>query len=137
VKTVIEERDKNRGLCPFCRAPPTTSDRVLEHLKKCAKANDAIAIRELGCKHYHGSMGFPQDYDKAMEIWLRAGELGYAVLYYNVANAYYAGEGVERDEKKAKDYYELAAMGGDVKARHNLDCMELKSGKTDKQLCTG
>ena len=56
-------------------------------------------------------MGFPQDYDKAMELWLRAGELGCVASYYSIARAYYNGDGVERDKKKAKHYFELAAMG--------------------------
>ena len=29
------------------------------------------------------------------------------------------------DKKKAKHYYELAAMNGNVEARHNLGCMEV------------
>ena len=32
------------------------------------------------------------------------------------------GRGVEVDKKKAKYYYELAAMNGDVQARYNLGC---------------
>ena len=65
----------------------------------------------------------PQDYDKAMKLWLRAGELGCCRRIAILAIAYDNGEGVERDMKKAKYYYELAAMGGDVDARHNLGCL--------------
>ena len=32
------------------------------------------------------------------------------------------------DKKKAKHYYELAAMNGDVYARHNLGCEEYEAG---------
>ena len=32
------------------------------------------------------------------------------------------------DKKKAKHLYELAAMNGNVKARHNLACDEEKTG---------
>jgi TPR repeat protein len=73
-------------------------------------------------------MGLQQDYEKSMELRLRAGELGYAALYGNIGHAYYHGEGVERDEKKAKHYYELAAIGGHVVARHNLGCDEGRAG---------
>ena len=38
--------------------------------------------------------------------------------------AYYHGNGVERDEKKAARYYELAAIGGHVTSRHNLGCFD-------------
>ena len=32
------------------------------------------------------------------------------------------------DKKKATHYYELAAMNGNVSARHNLGCVELEAG---------
>ena len=34
--------------------------------------------------------------------------------------------------KKAKYYWELAAMGGDLSARHNLACLEGHSGKYER-----
>ena len=39
------------------------------------------------------------------------------------------GRGVERDMKKAKHYWELAAIGGNVRARYNLGCLEENTGK--------
>ena len=35
---------------------------------------------------------------------------------------------MEIDKKKAKHYYELAAMNGDIQARNNLGCMEGQAG---------
>ena len=40
----------------------------------------------------------------------------------------------QRDTKKAQHYYELAAMGGDEVARHNLGCMEMDSGNYDRAM---
>ena len=48
--------------------------------------------------------------------------------------AYYFGEGVERDEKKANRYHELAAISGDVAARHNLGCDEDDAGNWDRAI---
>ena len=59
-----------------------------------------------------------------MKLWRRAGELGHAAAYFNLGTAYYNGEGVEKDTEKAKYYYELAAIGGDVTARFNLGAFE-------------
>ena len=67
-----------------------------------------------------------------MELWLRAGELGCAASYGAIADAYRNGEGVERDMEKAKHYYELGAMGGDVEARHNLGVFEGNAGNIDR-----
>ena len=37
---------------------------------------------------------------------------------------YYHGNGVERDVEKAKHFYQLAVIGGDLAARYNLGCFE-------------
>jgi TPR repeat protein len=78
--------------------------------------------------------GFPQDYAKALEHWHRAGELGHAASYHNIGYAYLYGRGVERNEKKAKHYWELAAMGGDETARHNLGILEEREDNHDRAL---
>ena len=36
------------------------------------------------------------------------------------------------DKKKAKYYYELAAINGSVEARHNLGCLEGNSGNINR-----
>ena len=119
-----------RRLCPFCRTPEVTSEGdALERIKTRAEGDDAKAIYNVGCLYKHGRMGLPQDYGEAMELWLRAGELGCAPAQCCIGYAYKHGEGVERDVKKAKHYYELAAMGGSVVARHNLGNLECNAGK--------
>ena len=125
----------DRRLCPFCRTPEVASDgEILERIKKRVVADDAVAIHQLGCLYSFGSRGLPQDVDKAMELWHRAGELGCAEAHYNIAVTYDHGEGVEMDMKKAKHYYELAAMGGNVFARHFLGALELNSGIMNREL---
>ena len=86
------------------------------------------------CCHSEGACGLSQDYDKAMELWQRAGELGCAGAYYNIGNAYYQGRDVERDEKKATHYYELASMGGIAEARFNLGNAEWRAGNLERAL---
>ena len=71
--------------------------------------------------------GCSQNYTKALELWHRAGDLGYSEAYTNIGFAYKQGQGVEVDKKKAKQYYELAAMKGSVNARLNLACTEAKA----------
>lgn len=83
-----------------------------------------------GC--YEDGSGLPQDYQKALELFLKAGELGCATAYYNLGNSYYNGTGVEVDKRKAKHYFELAAMNGHNKARHNLGCLEGQAGNHDR-----
>ena len=64
---------------------------------------------------------------KANELYLRAGELGRAEGYCNLGFSCDNGRGVEMDKRKAKRYYELAAVKGDIRARHTLGCMEFQA----------
>ena len=45
-----------------------------------------------------------------------------------------SGRGVERDEKKADHYFELAAMRGVPETRHNLGNSEGRAGNWDRAL---
>ena len=127
---------KNRHykqLCAFCRTPNYSSDsESIERTKKRVEKGDATAIANLGFHYAHGEMGFPQDINKALELWQKAGGLGHALAYYNIGCIYENGTGVEVDEKKAIHYYELAAMGGDVLARNNLGCIEEEAGNLER-----
>jgi len=121
--------------CPFCRAPISKSDEEEnERIKRRAEAGNAEAIFTLGHFYADGEYGFPQDYDKALELWHRAGDLGCAAANYNIGIVYDNGEGVNVDQKKAKHYYELAAMGGHVDARHNLGIDEENADNIDRAL---
>ena len=103
--------------CPFCRTPvPTSNEEVIERLKKRMEIGDEHAFFLMGNHNFYGHNGLPQDRAKAIELWRKAGKFG----YNNLGNAYYKGGGVERDEKMAKHFLELAAMEGIVAARHNL-----------------
>ena len=53
----------------------------------------------------------------------RAAQHGYTTSYYNIGNAYLFGRGVEKNEKKAVHYWELAAIGGYTNAMHNLGAL--------------
>ena len=125
----------DRMLCPYCRTPAPESDgEYIERLKKRVAAGDAAAMRNLGCFYRDGEYGLRRNTAKAMKLFLRAGELGYAEAHYNIGYAYYQGPGVERNMKKSLYYFELAAMGGDVFARHNLGCLEVEAGNVDRAM---
>lgn len=62
------------------------------------EAGDADAIRNLGCYYRDGKYGLPQDYKKAMKLFL----LGGALSYNNIGYFYRRGQAVERDGKKVR-----------------------------------
>ena len=128
----VKIRDAGVGLCPFCRTPTPTSDEMIEQYKKRIEAGDAEAMNGLGCWYFEGDYGLPQDHVKALELWHQAAELGSALSYYSIGVAYNISNGVGRGEKKAIHYWELAAMGGDTDARHNLGVYEYNKGNMDR-----
>ena len=93
---------------------------------------NALAYNVFGGHYREGSYGIPQDWNKANELYLKAGELGCGAAYYNLGIAYDLGNGVEVDYKKAMHYYELAAMDGFVSARYNLGASEMEAGNYDR-----
>ena len=121
--------------CPFCRSlTPFSHEEVVDQLKKRIEVGDARAMYNLGGYYSNGIGGFPQDIDKALALRHRAAELGCTKSYAYIGNAYEFGRGVERDEKKAVHDYELAAMGGNTSARHNLGNAEIRAGNMDRAL---
>ena len=89
---------------------------------------NAIAYCQLGHFYYSGTNGMPQNWAKANELYLKAGDLGCAEAYNSLGISYREGRGVEADKKKAKHYYEQAAMNGNAEARHDIGCMEGQTG---------
>ena len=122
-----------KDICAFCRTPCTKSgEETIKRLEKLMDKDHAEAVLVLGGIAQHGRRGVPQNWAKANELYLKAGELGSADAYYNLGNTYRLGRGVEVDMKKAKHYYELAAINGHVIARYNLGRMEYYAGNVER-----
>jgi len=134
----VQSRSKGHPLCPFCRVltPLSSSSdgEMIRRFEKRIELNDSYAIFSMGSYYALGLYGFHQNYAKAFEFWHRAAELGNSSAYYNIALCYDHGSGVDMDKKKAIHYHELAAMGGDVRARNNLGVIETRSGNMERAL---
>ena len=121
--------------CPFCRTKfPSTDKEMIELHNERMELNDANAFYNIGCFYVNGQRGLPQNIAKALELWQRAGELGCADAYASIGYAYHHGDGVEVDKKKAKNYWELAAIGGNIGARHNLGVYEAEEDNMERAL---
>ena len=128
---MIEEargRGEEIALCAFCRTLSATSGEEVKQIKRLVEAGNAYAFYNFAGWYARGIMGMPQDIEKSNELLLKAGELGCAEAYCNLGYSYRNGNGVNIDPKKANHFYELAAMNGDVQARHNLGCGEGRAG---------
>ena len=124
-----------KDICPFCRTPYLVD--VEEHLKQLNKQlekSNADAFNHFAGFYAEGTMGLPQNWEKANELYLKAGQLGCAVGYKNLGDSYAEGNGVEVDKKKAMHYLELAAMNGCEYARHNLGIREAENGNIQRAM---
>jgi len=121
--------------CPFCRVPTHTSEKEAnERDKALVEAGDPLAIYNHGCDYENGANGFEQDHVKSLELFQRAGELGYAAAFCMIGYAYQFGRGVEVDKMKALYFYELGAMKGCAYSRYNLGDNELRKGNMNRAL---
>ena len=67
--------------------------------------------------------------EKAFECYMKAAEMGYTEAYYNVANAYLNGEGVEKDFDMAFEWFQKAVDSGDTYAKLKLaECYKRGAG---------
>ena len=127
--------DEKQNECPFCRVvAPKTIEEAMEREMKRVEAGDSIAIHNQGLYYREGINGYPQNYTKALKHWHRAAELGHTGAYCDIGVAYHNGQGVEVEKKKAMYYTELAAIAGNVNARHNLGKNEVDLGNMERAL---
>jgi tetratricopeptide (TPR) repeat protein len=114
--------------CPFCREP-ANDDENDNRMMKRIKANDPVALREMGEEHYDEG-----DYDTAFQMLTKAAELGDLEAHYHLGKMYYEGDGVEKDEEMAVYHYEKAAIGGHPTARFYLAAIEGRNGGFDRSV---
>ena len=112
--------------------PASSDEESIQRVKKLMEKGNTKAFYTLGGCYETGFGGLLQDYQKAHKLYLKAGELGCAEAYYNLACLYSNGMGVEVDKNKAKYYYELAAMNGCIQARRQLGGIETQNGNVTR-----
>jgi len=137
---VAMKMSEGKDLCAFCRSPRASSgEEEIERTKSLMDNGNGEGCLLLASYYDRGVPGLLQDYQKANELWLKAGELGCSIgcagaAYYNLGNSYLNGRGVERDLNRAKYYWELSAMNGNLNARTNLGLEELKKGNIHRAM---
>ena len=99
---------------------------------KRVKANDPVALSEMGKQVKWGRRGSEGDYEKAFEYWTKAAALGDMDAHYNLSVMYREGGEVEKNEEKEVYHLEEAAIGGHPEARRNLGAYEGNRGRYER-----
>ena len=126
-----KQREKEQGLeqkCPYCREElPETEEEINQNKRKRAKANDPLALLQMGMKCDREG-----DNEGAFQYYTKAAALGDIEAHFRLSFLYAEGEGVEKDPKKEIYHLEEAAIGGHPLARFNLGCVEYEKGREDR-----
>jgi hypothetical protein len=116
--------------CIFCREPtPNSVEEADRQEMKRVKANDPVAMREVGIQCYKKG-----NFEGALIYHSKAAGLGDIAAHYQLSLLYRDGEGVEKDLKKEIHHLEEAAIGGHPVARTRLGVYEGMSGNTERAM---
>ena len=126
-------------LCFFCRAPipfegPDGNKETLAQLQRRADAGDADAHYALGQWYDSGERGLLRNRKRAIALWEEAAKLGSVEAHIHLGYAHEEGDGVKRDTTKALYHFQVAAIGGHFRARHNLGAIEYNEGRMESAL---
>lgn len=128
------QKEEESEVCPFCRTIFSKGKEVVEQLQKLIDNGNADACFELSGYYtkYDPSIGLSQDLSKVNELLVKGSKLGCEKSCHNLGALYKNGIGVERDEKKAKHYFELAVINGSVSSRSVIGNIEAKAGNMNR-----
>ena len=84
-------------------------------MKRLMKKHNPDAFMAMAAEYESGGAVFQSD-TKALEMYIRAAELGNAEAFEEIAEHYGKGKVVEQDESKALVWYEIAAKKGSIEA---------------------
>ena len=113
------DQSKPTGLCAFCRLPPVPGNTEIKCLRKLTKNKNPIAFIQLALKYQAGDRVI-QSNTKALEMYIRAAELGNSQGYTYIGQCYQEGLAVEQNLSKAFEFYEVSAKKGDYEAHKYL-----------------
>ena len=132
-KRAKKELPPLKECCAFCRLPYCDDE---EHVKRCLlrmEKDDCEAYFNMA-SYYHrgGTDGLPRDESKALELLLRAAELGSTRSMAFLGDVYARGTlGAKIDTGKSREFFERAAKRGNFPARISLGQMEIENNNHD------
>ena len=103
----------------------------IKALKRLLKKNNCDAFMQMS-SHYERGDGVFQSDTKALEMRIRAAELGNPNAYAIIGNYYRQGKGVEQDKSKTLEYLKVAAKKGSIEAHQTLARCNVRNGNFDK-----
>jgi TPR repeat protein len=98
-------------------------ENCLLWIKSGVEAEHAYCTHMLAEAYEKGKFGLTIDYEKAMELYRKAADMGDKSSLFRMAEAYRYGQMVETNPSKAIELYERCAEADDTYAMHVLACI--------------
>ena len=111
-KRAKKEEPPVKESCAFCRTPYCDEDDYVKQLLLRTEKDDCKAYFSIANSYRDGTNGLPKDESKALELHIRAAELGSAQAMAFLGRVYESGGlGVIQDLDKAREFYIKAVKG--------------------------
>jgi TPR repeat protein len=108
---------------PHIGLEPCSLQEFVERLDKAADAGNVDARFVRGHSYYHGTEGYPQNFSKALDDFLKAADEGHADAAVSAGAMFHNGVGAPADQTKAFELYQLAGELGSEEGWANVvDC---------------
>ena len=116
--------------CAFCRVPNTRVDEeIFARLSKRVELEDPQGICNMAGVYGAGRLGLSVDQPKCIDLLRQSSDLGCPSAQYELGSYHKSGRmGLQQNAEEAFKYWERAAEGGHVLARHNLGSVEEENG---------
>ena len=100
--------------------PPCSPEEFVSRLDAAADAHDPDALFLRGHCYYHGDDGYEQSFVSALENFLAAAEAGHSDAAVSAGAMLHQGIGVQRDQRRAFELYQMAGELGNVEGWRNV-----------------
>lgn len=99
---------------------PCTEAEFVEHLDRAVEAGSVDAMFTRGHSYYHGTEGYPQNYQRALHDFLQAADDGHADAAVSAGAMLHTGIGVQKDQERAFELYQAAGELGSIEGWRNV-----------------
>lgn len=115
---------------------PCTLDTFVSLLDRAVEGGSVDAVFTRGHSHYHGTEGYQQSYEKALEDFISGAKAGHADCAVSAGAMLHSGTGVPKDQRQAFDFYQLAGELGSQEGWQNVVACYLSGEGVTKSLET-
>lgn len=105
---------------PIIGLEPCSELEFMQRLDRAVDAGNVDAMFTRGHSYYHGTEGYPQNYSRALDDFLRAAEEGHADSAVSAGAMLHAGIGVPKDQQRAFELYQTAGELGSIEGWKNV-----------------